>query len=101
LIPFWQSTQQETWFKRFQQFLFNNNLTSQFSEDCGEFFDHLKTDFTNEHGQFGVQLIDYLKFDEDLKLGFQRINYTKIVLTQAFFQIGSLIENLFQGYMNK
>lgn len=87
--------------ERFKQFLFYNNLTTQFLEDFQEFFNYTKTDFINEHGQFGVQLIDYLNFDEDFITGLQQINYTTKLFFETLFQFGSGCENLLQEYMNK
>jgi tagatose-1,6-bisphosphate aldolase len=100
-IPIWQSAEQKTWLKRFKQFLLDNNLTIQFSEDLKDFFDYLKTDFINEHGEFGVKLVNYLNLDEDFQLAIQRINYTTKVLIETLFQIGFFGENLLQDYLNK
>lgn len=100
-IPTWQSSEQKTWFKRFEQFLFHNLLTFEYSEDLTNFFLHLKTDFINNHEQFGVQLIDHLNLDEDLQLGFQRINYTTMILIETLFQISFFSEQLLQEYLNK
>ncbi|CAF2481225.1 unnamed protein product [Rotaria sp. Silwood2] len=100
-IPIWQSAEQKTWLQRFQQFLFANNLTYQFSKDFQTFFKYLKTDFIDEHEQFGIQLMNYMDLDEDLKLQLQQINYTTMVLIETLFQIGFHTENLLQEYMNK
>ena len=100
-IPTWQSTQQPTWLKRFEQFVFANNLTIQFSEDLQNFFSYLRTDLINEHGQFGIQLNNHLHLDEDFKLGLQKMNYTTTIFIETLFQIGFLGENLLQEYMNK
>jgi hypothetical protein len=100
-IPTWQSAEQKTWLKRFKQFLFDNNLTFQFSEDLREFFSYLKTDFINEHEQFGVQLMNSLDLDEDFQFGLQRINYTTMFLIETLFQISFFGENLLQEYLNK
>ncbi|CAF4301893.1 unnamed protein product, partial [Rotaria sp. Silwood2] len=99
-IPIWQSAEQKTWLQRFQQFLFANNLTYQFSKDFQTFFKYLKTDFIDEHEQFGIQLMNYMDLDEDLKLQLQQINYTTMVLIETLFQIGFHTENLLQEYMN-
>jgi hypothetical protein len=55
----------------------------------------------NEHGEFGVQLMNYLNLDEDLQLGLQRINYTTMILIETLFQISFFGENLLQEYLNK
>ncbi|CAF0719709.1 unnamed protein product [Rotaria sp. Silwood1] len=99
-IPAWQSAQQKTWLQRFQQFLFTNNLTYQFSKDFQDFFTYWKTDFISEHEQFSIKLMNYLDLDEDLKLQLQRINYTTMILIETLFQIGFHSESLLQKYMN-
>ncbi|CAF4148156.1 unnamed protein product, partial [Rotaria sp. Silwood1] len=93
-IPAWQSAQQKTWLQRFQQFLFTNNLTYQFSKDFQDFFIYWKTDFISEHEQFSIKLMNYLDLDEDLKLQLQRINYTTMTLIETLFQIGFHSEDL-------
>ena len=93
--------QQKTWLKRFQQFLFCNNLTLQFSKNFEDFLKYFKNDFINEQEQFGLQLIDHLNFDKDFKLYLQRVNRTAIMLIEILFRIGFYNENLLQEYMNK
>ncbi|CAF3266519.1 unnamed protein product [Rotaria socialis] len=99
-IPDLQSVQQKTWLQRFEKFLFANNLTVQFAKDSKKFFNHLKTDFIGEHGQFGVQLMNYLDLDEDFKVQLKRINRAATILVKALFQIGFENEGFLQEYLN-
>jgi hypothetical protein len=55
----------------------------------------------NEHGQFGVQMINSLSLDKDFQLGLQRVNSTTILLIETLFQLGFFGEKLFQEYLNK
>ncbi|CAF3453827.1 unnamed protein product, partial [Rotaria socialis] len=99
-IPDLISVQQKTWLQRFEKFLFANNLTVQFAKDSKKFFNHLKTDFIGEHGQFGVQLMNYLDLDEDFKVQLKRINRAATILVKALFQIGFENEGFLQEYLN-
>ncbi|CAF3728309.1 unnamed protein product, partial [Adineta steineri] len=100
LIPIWQSSEQPTWLNCFKQFLFENNLTSQFLNDIQEFSNSIKNDIIHAHEQSGIQLLNYLNLDDDFKLGIEKLNYMIMNLTESLFQIGFAGENLLQEYMN-
>ena len=97
----WQTTEQKTWYKRLRQFFLENQFTSEFINDVRNFFNHTKTDFVNNQGQFGQDLIEHFKFDEDLNVFFEQVIQAKNFLLEVVDQVGFASEKLLQDYMNK
>jgi len=78
-----------------------NHHIEEFFSDIKQFLSQFKLDFIDEHGQFAEQLIDHLKFDDDLQSTFERFNSTTRNLLDKFFEYAFLTENYFEEYLNK
>lgn len=79
----------------------NNQFAFEFIDDVRNFFNHTKTDFINEQGQFGQEFIEHLTLDEDVDVFLQQVTRAKDFVLEVIDQVGLGTEKLLQDYMNK
>lgn len=92
---------QKTWLRRLEQAWVSNRTTLEFEQDLQTFVSNVKEDFIRVQGEFGKQLAEHLRFDDDLQASLQRIDASVRVVIGFLTELGFRMENGLEEFLNK